>query len=152
MQIETEHGTKSVASMGLAGTALGLGAAAFLGIDLENGFFGGRGRGRGGRGHGELCEAQVLLAENAMLKADIYTDNKVACLEKQICQLEKQVALDKQAIHYVAQAAKEKDEDIIKFVECNFIRNKKYLPSDVIVGDLTACGYTFNPPATPTAG
>ena len=64
----------------------------------------------------------LLLAENSALRSEKYTDNKVAALAAEVCNLKKQIAVN--AAH---------DEDFGKYVEREFVHQPKASINESIV-------------------
>jgi hypothetical protein len=162
MEIQTTgtH-TKSVASQGLGVTAVVLGSLGTLallnqggvgGLGFGSGFapFGG---GRGSYGGGAMIQQDIVIGladENALLKAKISADHGDDQIWRKVAELDKEIALNRQATEFLFRDAKKDDENIIAYVNNNFVPYNKYLNSKRLVGGVTGDGYTMTPPTTPT--
>ena len=85
------------ASKGVSGTALGLSIAGTVGLvnslsQNGNGFLGGL------FGNGNNSQMEELRSENTLLKANRYTDNQNKDLEREICQLKSESAVQAEQI------------------------------------------------------
>ena len=158
MEIKTaDGGTKSVASQGLGvwGAVGGaLGTLAFVN-QLGVGANGAAAPFRGGYGVSPMTAqlAQIdalLLAENSMLKAEKYSDHGDARQWAKIAELDKEAALNKQRTEFLFSIVNDKIDCFKKEVECNYVKNSKYLNAKKIIGGVTGDGYTFNLPTVPT--
>jgi len=130
-----EVASSGVAAGGLTTGIIGttLGALAFFREGGLGFLDGGRGRGHGGA---EDLVVAGLLAENAKLKADIYTDNKFECLQKEICKLQAEVAVERQKTCDNFQFLNYKDEvgkkEILEYVKGHYVPGKLVMPLDAI--------------------
>ncbi|MBR2921481.1 MAG: hypothetical protein IKC27_09035 [Kiritimatiellae bacterium] len=75
----TEYTGKGQGNFNSVGAAAGI--ASFLGIDLED-LIGGRFK--GGKGGADAAAMQAVIAENAQLKAERYSDNKADALKENL--------------------------------------------------------------------
>jgi len=132
--------THSVASggVGAAGLTTGiigttLGALAFFregGLGL-GGLLGGHGGHGGGRGEDLLVAG--LMSENAMLKAEKYTDRRFEKLQEEICCLKTREAVLCKEVDHLAKDMYYGDKAVKEWCECRFARTRKAICSDEIV-------------------
>lgn len=83
MNVEHKDYTgKGQGNFNTVGAAAGI--ASFLGVDVGDILRNGRGGCRGGGGGGDFVAMQAVLAENAQLKAERYSDNKADALKENL--------------------------------------------------------------------
>ena len=158
MEIKTADGTKSVSSMTLGTTALGLSIGALYLQTLGNrnplhAFAGGGHWGGGHHGHGGGDAIFLGIADNreisgyqsqiARLEAEKYTDFVTRNQQKEICDLQKEVAVEKQKTTDTFFYTQKEIACLKEYVDSHYVKGRLVLsPSDFCpaVGSSCACG------------
>jgi len=138
---------------GWLGPAIGGGLLGYL-IARETRHHGGHdGRGYDGRGYGrdgdccyvnkfELAQSEKLAckdAEIAELKAEKYTDNKVECLEKEICELRSKLGKLEVFTAEKVGCLEKADRDVLEDA-VDFVKKQNYVPGKVVLTPDMICG------------